>query len=106
MPAAALSARVLRAAAPLLAHHARQAVRLAVARAVGVLVLVLPAVVAVDVAVGRAAFALLTAVLPTTLGFYVVFAWAATLSLLFALTGAAIPILAERQARLAYAESP
>jgi hypothetical protein len=42
----------------------------------------------------------LSAVLPGALSLYLVFNYAATLALLLALTYSAIPILAERQARL------
>ena len=48
----------------------------------------------------RAAFGLLVAILPTALGAYIVFNYAATLALLLALTYGAIPIFVEQQVRL------
>ena len=53
----------------------------------------------------RAAFGLLVAILPTALGAYIVFNYAATLALLLALTYGAIPIFVERQVRLRREES-
>ena len=93
-----LSARVHQAAAPLLAANARRATHRLVGRALAAALLVLPLVVLVDVRVVQALYAALTAILPTALGVYVVASWAATLTALMALTYAAIPIVAERQA--------
>ncbi len=53
----------------------------------------------------RFAFGLLTAILPTALGAYLAFNYAATLALLLALTYAAIPIFVEHQVRLRRQES-
>jgi hypothetical protein len=58
-----------------------------------------------DVQALRAAYALLRSVLPDGLSLYVVFNQAATVTLLLALSYAAIPILAERQVRLRWRES-
>ena len=99
-PPAVLSARVLGVAAPLLARHARPVLWSALVRALGAALLVLPALVFADVFLVRTAYRLLAAVLPPTLTVYIVFYYAAMLTLLFALTYGAIPILAEHQARL------
>ena len=97
-PPPGLSARVHRAAVPLLAANARRATHRLVGRALAAALLVLPLVVLVDVRVVQALYAALTAILPTALGAYVVASWAVTLTALLALTYAAIPIVAERQA--------
>ena len=47
----------------------------------------------------------MTAILPTALGAYLTFNYAATLALLLALTYAAIPIFVEHQVRLRRQES-
>jgi len=57
-----------------------------------VLILPLPAILLLDFYLVRFAFGLLTAILPTALGAYLAFNYAATLALLLALTYAAIPI--------------
>jgi hypothetical protein len=102
---AGLAARVLRAAAPLLALNARRAAWPALARAVVTALLPLPLILFVDWHIVRAAHTFLRTVLPEALSFYLVFNYAATLVLLLALTYAAVPILVERQARLRQQES-
>jgi hypothetical protein len=106
-PPADLSARVCAAAAPLLAASAARRTRPAwatVARALGAALLPLPALVLLDVAIVRGAYALLSAVLPGALSFYLVLNYATLLALLLGLTYGAIPVLAERQARLRFGE--
>jgi hypothetical protein len=102
---AGLGARVLRAAAPLLALNARRAAWPAVARALAAALLPLPLILFLDWHLVRAAHAVLRSVLPDALSFYLVFNYAATLVLLLALTYGAVPILVERQARLRHRES-
>jgi len=97
-PAPGLSALARRAAAPLLAANARRATRALVSRALAIAILVLPIVLIVDVRLVRLMYAALTTVLPPALGLYVVSSWAVTVTGLLALTYAAIPIVAERQA--------
>jgi hypothetical protein len=97
---AGLAARVLRAAAPLLALNARRAAWPALARAVAAGAAALPLILFVDWQIVRAAHGFLRTVLPDALSFYLVFNYAATLVLLLALTYGAVPILVERQARL------
>jgi hypothetical protein len=99
-PPPSLAGRVRLAAAPLLARNARRAAWPALARAVGAALLPLPIILFVDFHALRAAYALLSTVLPGALGLYVVFNHAATLTFLLALAYGAIPILAERQVRL------
>ena len=97
--------RVRRAAEPLLERNARRAAWPALARALGAALLPLPAILFVDFHALRAAYAVLSTVLPGGLSLYVVFNHAATLTLLLALTYSAIPIVAERQVRLRRKES-
>ena len=101
-PPAGLSARMLRAAASALAENARRAAGVdwaLVARAVGVALIPLPFIVFLDLQVLRAAYALLSAVLPNALGFYVVLNYTALLAFLLAATYAAVPVVAARQTR-------
>ena len=105
VPPPGLAARVLRAAAPLLARNARRATWPAVARALVAALLPLPLIAFFDWQIVRTAHAVLSRVLPDALSFYLVFNYAATLVLLLALTYAAVPILVERQARLRHQES-
>ena len=102
---AGLGARVLRAAAPLLALNARRAAWPALARALVAALLPLPLILFLDWHLVRMVHALLRSVLPDALSFYLVFNYAATLVLLLALTYGAVPILVERQARLRLQES-
>jgi hypothetical protein len=105
VPPPGLAARVLRAAAPLLARNARRATWPAVARALVAALLPLPLIAFFDWQIVRTAHAVLSRVLPDALSFYLVFNYTATLVLLLALTYAAVPILVERQARLRHQES-
>ncbi len=104
-PPPALAARVLAAAEPLLARNARRAAWPTFARALAAALLPLPAILLLDFYLVRFAFGLLTAILPTALGAYLAFNYAATLALLLALTYAAIPIFVEHQVRLRRQES-
>ncbi|HYV58123.1 MAG TPA: hypothetical protein VE911_11275 [Candidatus Nitrosopolaris sp.] len=103
-PPPSLAPRVLAAAAPLLARNARRAAWRttwpAVARALAAALLPLPAILVFDVALVRAIYALLGAVLPHGLSLYLVVNHAALLVLLLSLTYGAVPVLAARQARL------
>ena len=86
-------------------RNARRAAWSTLARALAAALLPLPAILFLDFYVVRAAFALLTTILPTPLGAYLVFNYTATFALLLALTYGAIPILVERQVRLRREES-
>jgi hypothetical protein len=103
-PPPALTAGVLRVAAPLLAQHARPSWR-ALARALVVALVPLPAILALDVVMVRGAYDLLHLLLPAALSAYVAFNYAALLALLLGLTYAAVPVLAARQARLQLQEA-
>ena len=105
VPPPGLAARVLRAAAPLLARNARRATWPALARALAAALVPLPLIAFFDWQIVRTAHAVLSRVLPDALSYYLVFNYAATLVLLLALTYGAVPILVERQARLRYQES-
>jgi hypothetical protein len=104
-PDSTLSARVLGAAAPLLAGHARRAAWRTFVRALAAALVPLPLILFLDVYVMRTAYGVLDALLPHALSLYVVFNYAATLTLLLALTYGMIPIVAERQMRLRREES-
>jgi hypothetical protein len=97
-PSPALGHAVLRAAAPILAQ-ARRARWRDVARAVAAALVPLPLVVVFDVLLVRRLHAALAVLLPAGLSAYLVFNYAAMLAVLVALTYAAVPLLAERQAR-------
>jgi hypothetical protein len=103
-PPADLSARVVAAAAPLLAR-ARRPSWGRLAAAIAAALVPLPAIVAGDVLAMRAAYRALSLVLPAALTSYLVFHWAALLALLLGMSYAAIPLLAERQVRLARGET-
>ena len=103
-PPPALTAGMLRAAAPLLARHARPSWR-ALARALVVALVPLPAILALDVVMVRGAYDLLHLLLPAALSAYVAFNYAALLALLLGLTYAAVPVVAARQARLQLQEA-
>ena len=94
---AGLSARVLTAAAPLLAANAARAARRHLVRALAAGLAPLPAILAFDLWLVRAAYDLLTRFLPDALSLYVVANWVGLLALLLALTYGAIPFLAARQ---------
>jgi hypothetical protein len=98
-PPSSLAAELRRAAAPLLERNARRAAWPALGRALAAGLLPLPAILFVDFHALRAAYAMLSSILPGALSLYVVFNYAATLTLLLALSYSAIPILAERQVR-------
>jgi hypothetical protein len=102
-PPPGLTARVLRAAGPLLAARTRvqqQQSRRQLARAVVVALLPLPAILALNAYAVYAVYALLSALLPATLSVYLVFNYAALLVLLMTLTYGAVPLFADSQARL------
>ena len=103
-PPAALTAGVLRAAAPLLARRARPSWA-ALAPALVVALVPLPAILALDVVMVRGAYDLLHLLLPAALSAYVAFNYAALLALLLGLTYAAVPVLAARQNRLQLEEA-
>ncbi len=94
---AGLNVRVLAAAAPLLAANAARAARGRLVRALAAGLAPLPAILALDLWLVRAAYDLLTRFLPDALSLYVVANWVGLLALLLALTYGAIPFLAARQ---------
>ena len=104
-PPSALARRVLHAAGPLLAVNARRTAWSTLARALAIALLPLPAILLLDFYLVRAAFGLLTTILPTPLGAYLAFNYAVTFALLLALTYGSIPILVERQVRMRHEES-
>ena len=103
-PPPALTTGMLRAAAPLLAQHARPSWR-SIARALVIALVPLPAILALDVVMVRGAYDLLHLLLPAAVSAYVAFNYAALLALLLGLTYAAVPMLAARQARVQLQEA-
>jgi hypothetical protein len=97
--------RTLAAAAPLLAAHARRAGVWAWARPLAVALVPLPIILAVDAALLRGLHALLSIVLPDALSTYFTAQYALLVLLLLGLAYAAVPVLADRQARAALEEA-
>jgi hypothetical protein len=105
-PPAGLTRRVVAAATPL-AAAARPAARAywrQLRHAVAVAVLPLPLIVLLDAYLIALVHAVLRAMLPATLSAYLTFNFAALTILAVALTYAAVPLLADRQIRLARRE--
>jgi hypothetical protein len=96
-----LSSRVLAAAAPLLAAHMHRTSVRAWLRPLVVALLPLPLVVVANVAIARALYAVLSMVLPDAVSAYLVVQHALFVLLLLGATYAAVPLLADRQARAA-----
>jgi hypothetical protein len=97
-----LTPRVLAAAKPLLAEHARAARRLTspqLLRAVTMALVLLPIVLLFDAYVLSGVYRVLSALVPAPVRTYLVFNLGAVVLLLITLTYAAVPLLAERQAR-------
>jgi hypothetical protein len=94
--ATAMSQRVLARAVPVLQKNARAAWRRQVAAGLLVATLPLPAVLLFDAYLLRLLYGAIGTLLSTTLAAYVVLTYAAILTLLFALTYAAIPIFLAR----------
>ena len=104
-PPADLVPRTLAAAAPLLAMHARRGRAWAWVRPLAVALLPLPLILAVDAAIVRGLHALLSIVLPDALSTYLTAQYALLVLLLLGLAYAAVPVLADRQARAALEEA-
>ena len=100
-PPADRVARTVAAAAPLLAARARLARRRAWVRPLAIGLLPLPAIVVLNWVVVRALHALVSLVLPEPIGTYLAAQYALLVLCLLAATYAAVPILADRQARAA-----
>ena len=106
-PPPALGRRSLAAAAPLLAERAMThagGYRRRLMQAVAAALLPLPAVLLLDAWVVRALHGLLSAVLPGPVSTYLCFNFAALVVLTIACTYGAVPLLADRQLRLARRE--
>lgn len=96
-----LTARTLAAAAPLLAVHARRAGSRSWVRPLLVALVPLPLILAGDAAIIVGLHALLSLVLPAAISTYLVAQYALLVVLLLGLAYAAVPLLADRQARAA-----
>jgi len=104
-PPGDLTPRVLAAAAPLLAVHARRVRWRTWLRPFAAALVPLPFVLAFDVTVLRWLHDVLGTLLPAALTTYLVTQYAIVLVLILALTYAAVPVLAERQLRAALQEA-
>jgi hypothetical protein len=93
--------RTLAAAAPLLAVNARRTSVWAWARPLAVALLPLPLILVVDAAIVSGLHTLLSFVLPDALSTYFAAQYALFMLLLLGLAYAAVPVLADRQARAA-----
>jgi len=100
-PSADLRAKVMTAAAPLLAAHVRRATARAWLRPLAVALVPLPLIVLVNVTVVRALYGLLSTILPDVVSTYLVAQYALLVLALLGLTYASVPFLADRQARAA-----
>ncbi len=103
-PPPGLRRRTLAAAAPLLAERAAalaHGYRRRLTRAVAAALVPLPIVLALDAYAIRTLHAFLSALLPAPVSAYLAFNFAALVVLTIALTYAAVPVLADRQIRLA-----
>jgi hypothetical protein len=99
-----LTNRVLSAVAPVLAERAvaaREPYRQSLVRALAVALLPLPVILLLDLYLVRAIHTVLSAVLPAALSTYLTFNYAALVVVLITLTYGSIPLLADRQLRLA-----
>lgn len=107
-PAAGSQARILAAAAPLLARRAAEAraLRGRVIRAFTLALLPLPAILYANLKLLLAAHALLLRWLPASLSMYLVACLGAGVALLLALSYAAVPVLAARRPWLFALEDP
>lgn len=94
-----LAPRVLAAAAPLLAVHARRTSAWAWLRPLAVALVPLPLVVVANVAAARLLHGLLSAILPDALSTWLVAQHAVFVLLLLGASYAAVPLIADRQAR-------
>jgi hypothetical protein len=100
-PSTDLGAKVMSAAAPLLATHARRATARAWLRPLAVALVPLPLIVLVNVTVVRALYGLLSTILPDVVSTYLVAQYALLVLAMLGLTYASVPFLADRQARAA-----
>ncbi len=100
-----LVARTLVAAGPLLAAHARRARARSWLRPLVVALMPLPLILAVDAALARLLYGILSTVLPSAVSTYLVGQYALVVVLLLGGAYAAVPVLADRQARAAMESS-
>jgi hypothetical protein len=100
-----LTPRVLAAAAPLLAAHARRTSWRTFLRPLVVALLPLPLILAADVAIAGALYSLFSLVLPAVVSTVLVAQYALVVLLSLALAYAAVPVLVDRQARAIFEEA-
>ncbi len=94
-----LTTRVLVAAGPLLAAHARRTSWRTFLRPLVVALLPLPLILAADVAIAGALYSLFSLVFPAVVSTVLVAQYALVVLLSLALAYAAVPVLVDRQAR-------
>jgi hypothetical protein len=98
-PPADLGAKVMTAAAPLLAAHARRTTARAWLRPLAAALVPLPLIVLANVTVVRALYGFLSTILPDVVSTYLVAQYALLVLAMLGLTYASVPFLADRQAR-------
>jgi hypothetical protein len=104
-PSPELTTRVLAAAAPLLAAHARRTSWRTFLRPVLVALLPLPLILAADAAIAAGLYALFSLVFPAVVSTVLVAQYALFVLMSLALAYAAVPLIVDRQARATFEEA-
>ena len=104
-PPAELTARVLAAATPLLAAHARRTSWRTFLRPIVVALLPLPLILAADAAIAAGLYALFSLVFPAVVSTVLVAQYALFVLMSLALAYAAVPLIVDRQARASLEEA-
>ena len=105
LPSPDLTTRVLGAAAPLLAAHARRTSWRTFLRPVLVALLPLPLILAADAAIAAELFTLFSLVFPPVVSTVLVAQYALFVLMSLALAYAAVPLIVDRQARATFEEA-
>jgi hypothetical protein len=104
-PSPELTARVLAAAGPLLAAHARRTSWRTFLRPLLVALLPLPLILAADAAIATGLYALFSLVFPSVVSVVLVAQYALFVLMSLALAYAAVPLIVDRQARATFEEA-
>ena len=105
LPSPELTTRVLTAAAPLLAAHARRTSWRTFLRPLLVALLPLPLILAADAAIASGLYALFSLVFPPVVSTVLVAQYALFVLMSLALAYAAVPLIVDRQARATFEEA-
>ena len=104
-PTSELTARVLMAATPLLAAHARRTSWRTFLRPLVVALLPLPLILAADAAIASWLYGLFSLVFPPVVSTVLVVQYALVVLMSLALAYAAVPLIVDRQARATFEEA-